>query len=180
MRTPKLEKMCLYCKGIPYKKMSTLLRNTFSLFILSISSCFLILGTSELFKYWPSFFNDEISYKTSSTAYQVSCAATFDIKYIESIFLIPSLIFFVIMIIVTFVFLDILNRRNRHRWIFDVNSRKNDGNLKIFPNPVNRIISYWSTWLTAYKLTSSIADHRRYCLQQQLKPAKKIILWYDE
>ena len=133
--------MCLYCKGIPYKQMSTL-RNTFSRFILSISSCFLILGTSELLKHWPSFFNDEISYKTSSTAYQVSCAATIDIKYIKNIFLMPSLIFFGIMIIITFVFLDILNRRNRHRWIFDVNSRKNDRNLKIFPNPAYSIISY--------------------------------------
>lgn len=156
------------------------LRNTFSRFILSISSCFLILGTSELFKHWPSFFNDEISYKTSSTAYQVSCAATIDIKYIKNIFLMPSFIFFGIVIIITFVFLDILNRRNRRRWMLDINSRENDRNLKIFPNPVNSIISYWSTWLTAYKLTSSIADHRRYCLQQQLKPAKEIILWYDE
>jgi len=171
--------MCLYCKGIPCKQMSTL-RNTFSRFILSISSCFLILGTSELFLYWPSFFNDKISYKTSSTAYQVSCAATFDIKYIENIFLLSSLIFSGIMIIITFVFMDILNRRNRRRWMFDVNSRKYEWNLNFFPNPVYSIISYWSTWFTAYKLTSSIADHRRYCLQQQLKPAKKIILWYDE
>ena len=141
---------------------------------------FLYAGASEFFKHRISFLNHGINYSPSITSTNLKYTAILNVKCIQNIFVVHWLVFLDIIIIIAFMFLDILNWRNRPHRIFDIYSRITNRKLKISSDPAHNIISYWSTWLTAYKLTSSFAVHRRYCLQQELKPVVKNILSYDE